>query len=148
MSSDKTPWSQMVVGERVVGRGGLVWTIAGKDDDPATGLTTIALERDGQRRDIHVKPGDGIVVAPLADDLDTARNIMAVHTAPDGDFETFPDATRYGPASLLAHLKIVHGKDVSAITKPFIAHIEAHAAGESARPHEHSARAAQRGKTA
>jgi hypothetical protein len=135
---DKTPWSQLVVGERVIGRGGAVWTLDAKQPDEATGRIGIRLKRSGEVRQLHVKPTDQVQVAPLAENFDEARHIMAVHTAPDGEFSVFPDASRYGVASMLAHLKIVHGLDVSDVDKPFTAHIAAHAPDATpARAHSH-----------
>jgi hypothetical protein len=134
----KTPWSQLVVGERVIGRGAAVWTLDAKQPDEATGRIGIRLKRDGEVRQLDVKPADRVQVAPLAENLTEARHILDIHTSDDGSWTTFPDASKYGAASMLAHLKIVHGLDVSDVDKPFTAHIAAHAPDATpARAHSH-----------
>lgn len=140
MSADKTPWSQLVVGERVRGRGGVVWTIGGKSGDADGYDVTLHRLVDGQvveKRHISVKATDRVEVVPLTDDLETANNILAVHTSADDEWTTFPGAHAYSAATMLAHLKIVHGIDVADVTSPFTRHITAHGAGEAAKPHEH-----------
>jgi hypothetical protein len=140
---EKTPWVQLVVGEHVRGRGGLVWTIAALERDPDTPRITVTLERrhaEGaptDRATVAVKTTDRIEVVPLTDDPDTAATILTVHTSPAGDWTAFPGAHAYSTATMLAHLKIVHGINVTDVTSPFTRHITAHGTGEAARPHQH-----------
>lgn len=144
--TDKTPWANLVAGERVRGRGRLVWTIARLHR--ADGYATIRLERRDTEgveledpKELTRPETEGVDVVPLADDLSDATNILRVHTAPDGEFDTFPGASAYGVSSMLSHLKIVHGLDVSkAQADPFSRHIAAHSADGSSldgRPHRH-----------
>jgi DNA modification methylase len=136
---DKTPWRRLVVGERVRGKGGLVWMI--ERLHRADGHADITLRRDDETKQLTRPETEGVEVVPLAADLSDAENIMRVHTAPAGEFDVFPDASKYGASTMLAHLKIVHGIDVADVEKPFTRHIEAHGAGDAG--HGHGAPAAE-----
>lgn len=148
LDSGKTPWQQLVPGERVRGQGGLVWTIKSleRDDD----YVSPTLERqDGagapQRKSFTVKGTALVEVVGIAEDLQTAVNLMTVHTSGPDEYRVFPGIVHYGTSALLAHLKVVHGvADLGDPAKVVTTHLKLHAASEDgvagAKPHRHDPR--------
>lgn len=141
-SGEKTPWRQLVAGERVRGQGGLVWEIVSLHR--ADGYVTPTLERDAGEgeplRKSFTISGDALVeVVGMAEDLQTAVNLMTVQMSGDDQYRVFPGVVHYGTSSLLAHLKIVHGvAELPDAEKVVTAHLKLHADGiAGAKPHRH-----------
>jgi hypothetical protein len=150
VTDNMTPWSQLVPGERVRGQGGLVWTIVSLQRDGDYVSPTLERREEGAgaplQKSFTIKGSALVEVVGIADDLQTAVNLMKVHTSGEDEYRVFPGVVHYGTGALLAHLKIVHGvADLGDPEKVVTTHLKLHAAGGAegiagAKPHRHDPR--------